>query len=55
MSKLRTHFEQVPLALVMKVATIEPDPELIEAVPVPRKKKSDAKSLAVTAPTRGDQ
>jgi hypothetical protein len=55
MLKLRTHFEQVPLALVMKVATLEPAPELIEPLPVIRKKKPDAKRSALTASTRGEK
>lgn len=55
MLKLRTHFEQVPLALVMKVATLEPAPEFIEPAPVLSKKKPDAKRLALTTSTRGDK
>jgi hypothetical protein len=52
MLKPKTHFEQVPLELVLKVAGLEPDNEANEEIRTLREKES-AERLAIAKASRG--
>jgi hypothetical protein len=53
MTKPRTHFEQVPLEIVKKIAEEEIPPETTtEPAPITRKKKSEKDRLEAQAPAR---